>query len=69
MPVASASNRAMQVLNRLVDQQAFMLSANDIFYVSALLFLGLIGIIWLARPVRSRGRRCRGGRRLNGDER
>jgi MFS transporter, DHA2 family, multidrug resistance protein len=41
------------MLNRLIDQQAFMLSANDIFFISALLFLGLIGVIWLARPVRS----------------
>jgi DHA2 family multidrug resistance protein len=40
------------VLSRLVDQQAFMLSANDVFYVSAWLFLALIGIVWLARPVR-----------------
>ena len=40
------------VLNRLVDQQAFMLSANDVFYVSALLFLALIAVVWLARPVR-----------------
>jgi DHA2 family multidrug resistance protein len=39
------------VLNRLVDQQAYMLSANDVFYVSALLFLALIGVVWLARPV------------------
>ena len=39
-------------LNRLVDQQAFMLSANDVFYVSALLFLALIGVVWLARPAR-----------------
>jgi len=38
-------------LSRLVDQQAFMLSANDIFYFSALIFLLLIGVIWLARPV------------------
>jgi DHA2 family multidrug resistance protein len=30
-----------------------MLSANDIFFASALLFLGLIGVIWLARPVRA----------------
>ena len=40
-----------EALNRLIDQQAFMLSANDIFYFSALLFLLLIGVIWLARPV------------------
>jgi DHA2 family multidrug resistance protein len=39
-------------LNRLVDQQAYMLSANDIFYVSAILFLFLIGVVWLARPVK-----------------
>jgi DHA2 family multidrug resistance protein len=38
------------MLNRLVDQQAFMLSANDVFYVSALLFLALIALVWLARP-------------------
>jgi DHA2 family multidrug resistance protein len=41
------------MLNRLIDQQAFMLSADDLFYVSALLFLGLIGVVWLARPARS----------------
>jgi len=40
------------VLNRLVDQQAFMLSANDVFFASALLFLALIAVVWLARPVR-----------------
>ena len=39
------------VLNRFVDQQAFMLSANDVFYVSAWLFLALIAIVRLARPV------------------
>jgi DHA2 family multidrug resistance protein len=38
------------VLNRLVDNQAFMLSANDIFYVSGVLFLVLVFVIWLARP-------------------
>jgi DHA2 family multidrug resistance protein len=38
------------VMNRLIDQQAFMLSANDVFYASALLFLALVGVVWLARP-------------------
>jgi MFS transporter, DHA2 family, multidrug resistance protein len=38
------------VLNRLVDNQAFMLSANDIFYASGILFLVLVFVIWLARP-------------------
>jgi DHA2 family multidrug resistance protein len=43
------------LLNRLVDAQAFMLSADDIFYASALLFLGLILFVWLARPLSSHG--------------
>jgi len=43
------------VLNRLVDQQAFMLSANDIFYVSGVMFLALIVLIWFARPQKSGG--------------
>ena len=38
------------LLNRLVDNQAFMLSANDIFYISGILFLVLVGVIWLAKP-------------------
>jgi DHA2 family multidrug resistance protein len=44
--------QSYDMLNRAIDQQAFMLSANDIFYVSALLFLLLIAVVWLARPVR-----------------
>ena len=45
-------DQSYALLNRLVDSQAFMLSANDIFYVSGLLFLGLIFVVWLARPLR-----------------
>src|SRR5216683_2104015 len=44
--------QSYEAMNRLVDQQAFMLSANDIFYVSAWLFVLLIGVVWLARPVK-----------------
>lgn len=43
--------QSLAYLNRLLDQQAFMLSANDIFAASAALFIGLIAIVWLARPV------------------
>jgi MFS transporter, DHA2 family, multidrug resistance protein len=42
------------LMNRLNDQHAFMLSANDIFLASALLFGLLIGMVWLARPLRHR---------------
>jgi MFS transporter, DHA2 family, multidrug resistance protein len=44
-----STDQSYAMVNRLVDAQAFMLSANDIFYVSGLLFLGLIFLVWLAR--------------------
>ena len=37
--------------HRIIED--FMLSANDIFYASALIFLGLIFLVWLAQPIRS----------------
>ncbi len=45
-------DQSAAALNRMIDQQAYMLSANDIFYVSAILFVLLIGVVWLARPVK-----------------
>ena len=44
------TDQSYELINRLVDQQAFMLSANDIFYVSGVLFLALIVLVWFARP-------------------
>lgn len=46
------AEQALAALNRTVDAQAFMLAADEIFYGSALLFLLLIGLVWLARPQR-----------------
>jgi DHA2 family multidrug resistance protein len=43
-------DRALAQINRLVDQQAFMLAANDMFYISTLLFLALIPLVWLSHP-------------------
>ncbi len=43
--------QAMSFINRSIDQQAYMLSAADIFAASAALFLSLIAVVWLARPV------------------
>jgi MFS transporter, DHA2 family, multidrug resistance protein len=47
-----SSAQSLERINRVIDIQASTLSANDVFYVSAILFLLLIGIIWLARPVK-----------------
>ncbi|MDS1141064.1 DHA2 family efflux MFS transporter permease subunit [Pusillimonas sp. SM2304] len=38
------------VVNNMIGQQAFTMSAADIFYASAILFLMLIALIWIARP-------------------
>ena len=46
-------DQALAAINRTIDVQAYMLSANDIFYASSLLFVGLIAVVWLARPVKS----------------
>ncbi len=41
------------LLNQLINQQAYMLSADDIFYVSGYLFVFMVVLIWFARPVKS----------------
>ncbi|WP_029524405.1 DHA2 family efflux MFS transporter permease subunit [Polaromonas glacialis] len=43
-------DQALGTINRLVDQQAYMLAANDVFYASALIFLLLIPLVYLTRP-------------------
>jgi DHA2 family multidrug resistance protein len=46
------SQQGTAALNRLVDVQAFMLSADDLFYISGVVFLALILVIWMAKPGR-----------------
>ena len=48
-------------INRLIDQQAFTLSADDIFFQSAIVFLSLIVVIWLAKPTHAHGTVDAGG--------
>jgi len=38
------------LVDRLINQQAFTLSAVDIFYASGVLFLVMIALIWVTRP-------------------
>ncbi len=48
-----SAEQILAQINRLVDQQAFMLAANDIFFISALLFVALIPLVWLSHPQRA----------------
>ena len=47
-----SNEQSLATINRLVDQQAFMLAANDIFMGSAAIFMLLIPSIWFAKRVR-----------------
>jgi DHA2 family multidrug resistance protein len=42
--------QALASVNRIVDQQAYTMAATDIFYLSAVLFVLLIGMIWSTSP-------------------
>jgi DHA2 family multidrug resistance protein len=44
--------QAHGVINRMIDQQAFTLAANDVFNGAAVLFLLLIAFVWFARPAK-----------------
>jgi DHA2 family multidrug resistance protein len=44
-----SSQQAAAAINRGIDVEAHLLAANDLFWVSALLFLAMIAVIWLAR--------------------
>jgi DHA2 family multidrug resistance protein len=45
--------QAHATLNLLIDQQAFTMAATDAFYLSAGLFVLLVGIVWFASPRRA----------------
>jgi DHA2 family multidrug resistance protein len=44
--------QATGAIDRIINQQAYTFAATDVFLASTLLFLLLIGIVWLARPVK-----------------
>ncbi|MGV8894646.1 MAG: DHA2 family efflux MFS transporter permease subunit [Burkholderiaceae bacterium] len=47
--------QALSVIDRLIGVQASTMAATDIFWISAIIFLLLIGIVWLAKPIKSHG--------------
>jgi DHA2 family multidrug resistance protein len=42
--------QGMAMVNRLVDQQAYTLAATDLFYLSSVLFVLMIALVWITRP-------------------
>jgi DHA2 family multidrug resistance protein len=45
---------AWAVIERRLSVEASTMAATDIFWISAVLFLALIGLVWLTKPIRSR---------------
>jgi MFS transporter, DHA2 family, multidrug resistance protein len=45
-----SQEQALANINRTIDQQAYTMAVTDLFYLSALLFLVLIVVIWVAKP-------------------
>jgi DHA2 family multidrug resistance protein len=50
--VGHSRDQALAVVNRLIDQQAFTLAATDLFWLSSMLFVALVVLVWLSAPAR-----------------
>jgi DHA2 family multidrug resistance protein len=48
-----SSLQADALINRSIDAEAHLLAVNDVFWMSSILFLLMIGVIWLARPAKA----------------
>jgi MFS transporter, DHA2 family, multidrug resistance protein len=48
-------------IDRSIEIQAHLLAANDLFWASSILFLLMIGVIWLARPIKGNSPAIHGG--------
>jgi DHA2 family multidrug resistance protein len=47
------TSQAYGMFDRLVSQQAAQLGVNDLFYISAVIFIALIALIWITKPERA----------------
>ncbi|MGY4828395.1 DHA2 family efflux MFS transporter permease subunit [Sphaerotilaceae bacterium SBD11-9] len=45
-----SNEQALATIDRLINQQAFTMAATDIFWLSSVLFVLLLGMVWLTRP-------------------
>ncbi|NMG33252.1 DHA2 family efflux MFS transporter permease subunit [Azoarcus sp. TTM-91] len=52
MSLGMSRDAALAQIERQLNAQAYMLSANEYFWLSGLLLLGLAALIWLAKPQR-----------------
>ncbi len=46
-------SQALATINRMIDQQAYTLAVDDLFFVSGILFIALLVLVWLAKPAKN----------------
>lgn len=47
------SNQALATVNRMIDVQAYTLAVDDMFFISGLLFVTLLVLVWLTKPAKN----------------
>jgi len=45
--------QSMATINRMIDQQAYTLAVNDLFFLSGVLFVVLLVFVWAAQPAKN----------------
>jgi DHA2 family multidrug resistance protein len=55
MSMGMSRMQAIGLMERNISQQASMLGANDIFWISGVLFFVLIGFVWLTKRAKGGG--------------
>ena len=55
------ATQGLATIDRMINAQAYILSADDIFYASAIIFLMLIPLLWMTRPAKISGAADAGG--------
>jgi len=47
------ASQSMAMINRMIDQQAYTLAVNDLFFLSGVLFVVLLAFVWAAQPAKN----------------
>jgi DHA2 family multidrug resistance protein len=45
--------QALAMVNRMIDQQAYTLAVNDLFFLSGMLFIALLVLVWATKPAKN----------------
>ena len=47
------ASQAMATVNRMIDTQAYTLAVDDLFFISGILFVALLVLVWLTKPAKN----------------